>query len=330
MNILTIGMGKYGTTVINQIYSYSTCFRCAAICSTQAELDAVSIDMKFRISTKLLPSEAIDRIHRKLEKACVETDIVILIADPLDFANPSIILQISQYIRNMKITLVGVMVNPASKTTRKHKCAIQSTIVNMVESSATVLLHSECDLEYMQEVDAGWLKHYISTYSGRDTIQELEAFHKWRESVIHDGECAPNGMVQVGCFTVYRLIKAVTIPYVNADKENIIHVLSIPGLLHFATVSASGKNRYEAIRWRTAFNDVLLTSSHAAQGMLLNLTIPKGITPEEAGKICLGIYSYADESVNFYFNISITDETDGTISASVLATGTYSTTEDDF
>ena len=48
----------------------------------------------------------------------------------------------------------------------------------------------------------------------------------------------------------------------------------------------------------------MMFCSHAAQGMLLNLTVPETITQEEVGKICLGIYSYANESMDFYFNIN--------------------------
>ena len=329
MNLMAIGIGRYGNVVVEQLCSHKTLSRCVAICSTQAELETVGLDMKFRVSTRLSPFDATERIHGKLKKACADTDVVVLIANPMDFANPIIIYLIAGYIQKLNITPVGMIVNPSEKTTRKHKNAIQNTIDNMVSSFATVVLSQKCIAKYTKELNTRWLEHYAALWDGRDTIQEQEAFRQWKATKSENTEDVPSDIVQVGEFIVWRLLKAITTPYINADKKRMIDVLSIPGYLHLTTVYAFGENRYELIKWRASFNDILLTTSHAAQGMLLNLTVPETITQEEVGKICLGIYSYANESVNFYFNISFSEQKNEIVVASVLATGTYDMSIDD-
>lgn len=330
MNVTAIGIGRYGNAVVGQLCSHKTLSRCVAICSTQAELETIGLDMKFRVSTRLSPFEATERIHGKLKKACVDTDVAVLIANPMDFANPIIIYWIAEYIQKMNITPVGMIVDPSGKTTRKHKNAIQNTIYNMVSSFATSVLSQKGIAKYTKELNTRWFEHYTSLWDGRDTIQEQEAFHKWKATKYENAEDVPSDIVQVGEFIVWRLLKAITTSYINADKKRMIDVLSIPGYLHLTTVYASGKNRYELIKWRASFNDVLLTTSHAAQGMLLNLTVPETITQEEVGKICLGIYSYANESVDFYFNINFFDQEKEIVAANVLATGTYDMSIDDY
>lgn len=323
MNATAIGIGRYGNAIVEQLSSHKTLARCVAICSTQAELETIGLDVKFRVSTRLSPYDAVERIRGKIKKACTEADIVVIIANPMDFANPIIIYLIAECIQKMAITPVGMIVSPSEKTTRKHKNAIQNTIVNIISSFATVVLPQEHIANYTKELNTSWLEYYTSFCDGRDTIQEQEAFHKWKATKFENAEFAPSDTVQVGEFIVWRLLKAMTTSYINADKKRIINVLSIPGLLHFTTVYASGEDRYELIKWRASFNDILLTTSHAAQGMLLDLTVPETITQEEVGKICLGIYGYANERVDFYFNINFFDQEKEIVAASVLATGTY-------
>lgn len=325
MNIVALGIGKYGNAVVNRLCSNKALSRCVAICLTQADMETEHTETKFRVSTKLPPTDAIERIHGKLNKACAEADLVILIADPLDFANPAIIYLIGKYIQELNITLVAAIVNPTGKIDRKRKNAIRNTIDNMYSSFAVTVLRQA---EYTEELNTRWLRNYTSFWEGRDTIQEQAAFHKWKSTAPEGVNSIPD-MVQIGEFIVCRLLTSITKIYVNADKQRLIDVLSIPGYLHFTSVYASGENRYELIKWRASFNDVLLTSSHAAQGMLLDLTVPRDMTPEEAGKICLGIYSYADEKVNFYFNINHSECEDGIVAANVLATGTYDWSKED-
>lgn len=304
MNIIAIGIGRYGNAVVEQLCAHKKLFRCVTICSTQAELETIGLDMKFRVSTRFSLFDATERIHGKLKKACTDTDIAVLIANPMDFANSIIIYWIAEHIQKMNITPAGMIINPSEKTTRKHKNAIQNTIYNLASSFATVVLSQKGIAKHAKELNVRWLEHYTSLWDGRDPIQEQESFHKWKATKFENAKDVPSAIVQFGEFVVWRLLKAITTSYINADKKRMIDVLSIPGCLHLTTVCASGINRYELIKWRALFNDVLLTISHAAQGMLLNLTVPETITQEEVGKICLGIYSYANESMDFYFNIN--------------------------
>lgn len=326
MNIVAMGIGGYGNEVVNRLSANKNLSRSVAICLTQAELEKEHVETKFRVSTRLSPSDAVERIQSKLKKVCTGADLVILIANPIDFVNPALIYLIAKHIQKLNITLVGAIVNPAEKIDRKRRNAIQKTIDNMFFSYAITVLRQA---EYMEELNTRWLKNYTSFWEGRDTIQEQEAFHMWKATMQNDGTSV-SGIVQVGEFVVGRLLMAITTAYINADKKNIIDVLSIPGYLHFTSVYASGSKRYELIKWRASFNDVLLTSSHAARGMLLNLTVPKDMSPEEAGKICLGIYGYTNENANFYFNINISEREDDVVFANVLATGTYDMSEDDY
>lgn len=320
MNIVAMGVGRYGNAVINRLCYNKALSRCVAICLTQSELEAEHTEIRFRVSTRLPPTDAIERIHGNLNKACTGADLVILIADPLDFANPAIIYLIGKYIQGLNVTLVGAIVSPTGKIDRKRRNAIQNTIDNMYSSFAITVLR-QADV-YMEELNTRRLKNYTSYWEWRDTIQEQAAFHKWKSAAPKGVNSIPD-MVQIGEFIVYRLLTSITKVYVNADNQRLIDVLSIPGYLHFTSVYASGENRCELIKRRALFNDVLLTSSDAARGMLLDLTVPKDMTPEEAGKICLGIYGFADENVNFYFNINHSEYEDEIVAANVLATGTY-------
>ena len=329
MNIVALGVGKYGNAVAEQLCANKALSRCAAICSSQEELEAVGFETKFRVSTRLSPCDAVERIRGKLKKACAEADVVILIANPADFADSMLIFWIAKYIQSLNITLVSTIVYPSEKMDRKRKNAIKITIPNMVDSFATALLRQEAVAEYVAELNTRWLNRYTASWRCRDTIQEQEAFHTWKASALEHIETVPD-MVQVGVFTVCRLLNAMTAAYANADEKNVIDVLSVPGLLHFAAVYASGEDRDELIKRRSAFNDMMSTSSHAARGMLLDLTVPDSMTPEEAGKICLGIYGYADENVNFYFNINHTARVKRIVAANVLATGTHDGWDEDY
>lgn len=329
MNIIAMGIGPYGNAVAEQLCSNNALSRCIAVCSTKSEFESSKVETKIRVSTRLSPPDAIERINGKLSKACAEADMAVLIANPIDFANPSIINLIAEHIQRMNVTLVGVVFNSAKKTDRKHKNSIRNTIERMVNSFATVVIPEGGVVEYTEPINTRWLHTYTSMWEGRDTIQEQEAFHKWKKTMPASVNSIPKG-IQVGTFAVCRLVNTISASYVNAEKSNIIDVLSVPGPLHISTVYASGKDRYELIKWRASFNDILLTTSHAAKGMLLTLTVPKTMIPDEAGKICLGIYSYANESVNFYFNINFSEYEDENevVAASVIATGTLDALDD--
>lgn len=323
---MAIGVGGYGNKVVNRLRSNKALSGSAAICLTQAELETEPTETKFRVSTRLSPADAVERIQSKLKKVCAGADLVILIANPMDFTDPVIIYLIAKYIQSLNIALVGAIVDPSEKTDRKRRNAIQKTIDTMFCSFAITVLRQA---GYMEKLNSRWLESYTSFWDGRDTIQEQEAFHKWRTAMQRD-DAAVSGIVQVGEFMICRLLTAITTTYMNAEKKNIIDVLSVPGYLHFATVYAAGSDRYELIKWRAAYNDMLLTSSHAARGMLLDLTVPKGMSPEEVGKICLGIYGYADENVNFYFNINYSEQETESVAANLLATGTYDRAIEDY
>lgn len=322
-----MGLGKYGNAVVEELFSDTPLLRRVAVCLTQKELENVNIETKFQVSKRLRPEDAVERIHRKIEKACTETDVVIIIANPIDFPNPEIIYMIAEYIQKLNIVPVGVIINPSGKIDRKHRNAIRETIGVMFSYFASVIIPQKSVAKYIAEINSWWLESYADDWLWRDVIQEQAEFQKWKQSLEKKIDNLP-AEVQVGTFIVCRLIDIITLEYSSADETAIRNILSISGHLHFTTVYATGKRKCDLVQKRTAFNDVLHTTSHAAAGMLLTLTVPKTMTSEEVGKVCLGIYSYADENVNFHFNINFSEQ-DDVVLARVLATGTYDISEFD-
>lgn len=329
MNIIAMGIGPYGNAVAEQLCSNNALSRCVAVCSTKSEFESTKVEAKIRVSTRLSPPDAIERINGKVSKACAEADVAVLIANPMDFVNPAIIYLIAKCIQAQNVIPVGIIVEPFSKTDRKHRKAIQNTLDVMVSSFASAVIPEQYVADYIADPNTRWLEAYVSCWNGRDAIQEFDTFHKWKKSLSKSIDDLSAG-IQVGEFIACRLLDFITTNYINADISNVHAVLSVPGHLHFSTVCAAGEDCYELIKWRASFNDVLRTTSHAAKGMLLTLTVPKSTTPKDVGKICLGIYGYANESVNFYFNIKVSEREDDVVFASVLATGTYDMSEDDY
>ena len=325
MKIAAMGIGKYGMSMLEHLCYDGRISRRIALDQDKGELELANANIKIKIAKRLSPIDAVSRVERKIQCSCKDIDLLLMIINPADMANPDILPEIYECIDRIGVVVVGVVIEPCGKFERKRKNAIERAVNYCVNTFATVVIPQKCISRYNKKFTPEWIEYYTSWYENRKTVQECCAFQTWLSSKFENVNNSSLEM-QVGLFNLERILKGATTKYAYNEEQNILDILDIPGYIHLASVAASGKSRKEVIKWRATYNDILLTNNFAAQGMLLSLTLPEDISKEEASFICVGIYGYGSETVNFNFNMNTT-ETD-VVYADIIATGTYQTEED--
>lgn len=318
MNIALLGVGSYGISVMENSREEFPALRMIVIDDSKSNLESCQIATKIQISRRLHPEDAIDRISKKLYRSLSGSELVILLCNPADLANPGLLPTVARHIQIYGITTAGVVLSPSGKFEKNQRRAINQALELLIQNAATVVIPQKSISKYFK-FNPEWEREYVCLWSAWDPVQEQAELHRWcqrfpRHDVSQD--------ILAGSFFLSRLLEMVRARYVNIDSAAVCKLLASPGLIHFCSVQAVGKNQCELIRWRAAFNDLLHTSLDSAKGILLLLTVPKSIQARTLGFIFEGIHGRASEFAQFYFNISV-DDSAQEISAKILATDAY-------
>lgn len=334
MRIATIGIGSWGISVAKHYSLINGDTDCIAIHTNKDVLENTNLPLKVKLSKRLAVEDAVGRAHPKLKKALSGCDIAFFIGNPADLHDPYALPLIAEYIRELEVVPVGIVIKPCGKFERKAKQRIRGSLNLLSLASAVVEIPQE-NIPHYAECNENWLRYVIDHDTGREIVQEQAEFRDWHNNYISFLQDSPLE-IDVGLFFVMRLLEMITAPYVCASKKSICNILSQTGKVHLSSVCAKGRNEYRdraeykgwLLGWRAAYNDLLHTTSHAATGMLLTLTIPKTLSQKEFKYVLLRVYGYADEFVDIFFNVQVTSSKSDAIYAKVLATGTWDENEE--
>lgn len=327
MKITMIGIGSWGIYVLERYSLINGDATCIAIDTNKDVLDAANLPLKIKLSKRLAAKDAVDRAHPKVKKALSGCDISFLVGSPADLHDPYVLPIIAEHIRELEVVPVGVVIKPFGKFERKIKQRMRESLNLLSWASAVIEIPQE-NIPHYAEYNEKWL-HYVTNHdTGREIVLEQAEFRNWCNKYgqfLQDSPLEAN----VGLFFVMRLLEMITASYTCASEKNICNILSQTGKIHLSSACAVRKGEYRnseyigwLLGWRSAFNDLLNTTSHAATGMLLMLTIPQTLSRKEFEYALLRVYGYADESVNFFFNLQVASSKPDVVYAKVLATGT--------
>ena len=107
--------------------------------------------------------------------------------------------------------------------------------------------------------------------------------------------------------------------YINSDFADICAVLRGSGRMHMGLASASGADRIEDIIREISDSRLLGTSVSGARGVLLCVSASMDVELEAIERISLAIQQAADPDANIIFGMDFQEDTDGGISAMLLA-----------
>lgn len=305
-NGLVIGIGEFGASVIN-ITRHKSVF----VDWRSNIFSSANADFKIKVKKDNCNIFQDLRLQNRLKSALKSVDTAFVAVNTMDFIAADHACQIVEFIKQMGILTVAIALMPPKKErakNRKHAIDYADTM-GLIVPMVAIPYRREYWVDGSEESDVDVFDS-LGIYSNNLSVLNSDiGYHNINFKIITRTTGTANETTQVShtriaSEAIEKVIKMLSLDYINSNGSVAEEVLKEPGKLHIASAHndiyandiylSNVKNRAVAVEGKLAESGVLGTVTSFASKMLLHLILPGNITEYELKYLCEHIPGRSD------------------------------------
>ena len=334
LNIAIVGIGEFGSNMVrNLMLENGWIKRSISIDWRPTMLSESSAKKKIRIKKNADYFEEVYRIKETLKEELLDIDIVFLFADLYEEIICNYAPVIARAIKSFNIVTVGVVLLPHKREKKSINKKAHSILLDLRRYIAVASIRPGtvffCDDDNYADqdifdsignyMDLGYYSE-VSMYNGRKLKQKSIDFSD-NQNIISTYNAATS--------VVEKILKMLSIDYVNSNPNSVLNIMRTPGGLHIASAHNEVIEHKYPCEWppkrayvlerKLTISGLLNTSIDSTRSMLLHLIVPTDIQKEEIKYLCEQIEGRSGaEHIEFALDVDVT--LGSTIKAEIIAT----------